>query len=333
MTHSINHLLLGLALLLAVTSTSCTTKMQARRNIEADFSRPVYTPPPPASNPPEAEQSPWRFPERAPHIHASNFIMIDAGSGQTIAYKGPDQTRAVASTQKIVTALTVLEGGDLDAPITIRPEDCAVPPSKIYVKPGQTYSKRQMLNACLVKSGNDAAMVLGRDHSGSIPEFSAAMNRKAYQLGATHSHFVNPHGLTEPGQYSTARDMARIAYHAYRNPTIRSIVRQSSYTLNGPDGSKTLKNTNKLLTRMPEANGMKTGFTNAAGKCLISCASAGDQTVILVQLGSNSAHIWDDAETMMRWGLENAGRKSSFTTRVEDQISPSATTTRLAALN
>ena len=149
------------------------------------------------------------------------------------------------------------------------------------------------------------ANVLARDNAGSISAFAAKMNAKARSLGCTSSHFVNPHGLTAPGQRSTARDMARVAMAAYRNNTIRDIVRRKYYPFRlGSGRSITLENTNELLGRMPECNGMKTGYTIASGRCLISTASSGGREVILVQLGTKTKYIWNDARIMMTWGLQ-----------------------------
>ncbi len=161
----------------------------------------------------------------------------------------------------------------------------------------------------IVKSENDAAAALARDHSGSIAAFAAEMNCLAHEIGAEDSYFVNPHGLPA-SQYSTARDMAIIAYHAYREPIMRRLMATKYYTFLYADGrAKQLENTNKLLGRSMICNGMKTGFTNAAGRCLVSSATNGSRDVILVQLGSKTSYIFDDAETMMQWGL-NSGSPS-----------------------
>lgn len=251
----------------------------------------------PASMPARG-MDPYAFPADAPPVLADAFMMIDARTGETIAYRNPTERRAVASTQKLLTALLVVERGNLDQTIVIRPEDTKAPPSKMYLKPGQRITRRELLTVFLVKSANDAADALARDHSGSIPAFANAMNRKARELGATSSRFVNPHGLTESGQFSTARDMARIAFAAYRDPFIRRCATMQECTVAG----RSYKATNKLLKRMPECTGLKTGYTQASGKCLISTARINGRDIILVQLGSKDASIWDDAARLMRWG-------------------------------
>jgi D-alanyl-D-alanine carboxypeptidase (penicillin-binding protein 5/6) len=241
---------------------------------------------------------------KAPSIHAASYILVDARSGDVIAAREADDARGVASTQKILTALIVAETGNLDQPIRVAASDVAVEPSKLGVKPGEMYTRRQLLIGFLVKSANDVANVLARDNAGSIAAFGEKMTARARSLGAMNSVFRNPHGLTAEGQHSTARDMARIALAAYRNPVIRDAVRRKYFTFKYASGrTVTLENTNDLLGRMPECDGMKTGYTVPAGRCLISCAHNWKREVILVQLGTKTKYIWNDGATMMRYGL------------------------------
>jgi serine-type D-Ala-D-Ala carboxypeptidase (penicillin-binding protein 5/6) len=242
-----------------------------------------------------------------PPIHAASYIMIDANSGKHLAGRASEMPHAVASTQKILTALIVLDAGNLDQKITVQSSDVRVEPTVLGLRPGDSYTRRHLLYAFLIKSCNDVANVLARDNAGSISAFGAKMTAKARSLGCTNSRFYNPHGLTVPGQHSTARDMARIALAAYRNPIIRDAVRRKYYTFTRRDGRTiTLKNTNELLGVMPECNGMKTGYTNASGRCLISTATSRGRSVILVQLGTKTKYIWNDGSLMMRWGLQRA---------------------------
>jgi D-alanyl-D-alanine carboxypeptidase (penicillin-binding protein 5/6) len=242
-----------------------------------------------------------------PSIRAASYLLLDARSGQHLASRNAETPRAVASTQKLVTALVVLDAGNLDKPVRVAASDVNVEPTRLGLKPGEVYTRRTLLYAFLVKSANDVANVLARDNAGSISAFAAKMNAKVRSLGCTNSYFVNPHGLTAPGQRSTARDMARVAMVAYRDATIRDIVRRKYFSFRRADGrTVTLENTNELLGRMPECNGMKTGYTVASGRCLISTASSGGKDVILVQLGTKTKYIWDDARIMMSWGLQRA---------------------------
>jgi serine-type D-Ala-D-Ala carboxypeptidase (penicillin-binding protein 5/6) len=257
---------------------------------------------PVADSPPGAGQL---WPSDAPTIHARTAIMIDARSGLTLYQKYADSHTQVASTQKLLTALIILGRGNLDARLLVSAPDTFVEPSKLGLRPGQSYTRRTLLSAMMVKSENDAAAALARDHSGSIAAFASTMNSTAWDLGAHDSHFANPHGLPAY-QYSTARDMARIAFRAYREPFLRRLMNSRYYTFVYATGRrKMLENTNKLLGRSPIFNGMKTGYTFAAGRCLISSASAGGRDVILAQFGSKTRYIFNDAERMMRWGLQH----------------------------
>ncbi len=245
----------------------------------------------------------------APTIRAASYLLVDANTGIPIVAHNADTKRAVASTQKIITAMVVLDQGNLDDRVTITSTDVSVEPTRMGIRPGETYTRRALLYAFLVKSANDIGKALARDVAGSQSAFASMMNAKARSLGMSSSYFVNPHGLTEGGQHSTARDMARAGLAAWRYPIIRDAVRQQYHTFRFASGKKiTLHNTNELLGRMPECNGMKTGYTNAAGRCLISCATSGGRSVILVQLGTKTKYIWDDGRLLMSWGLRQLGR-------------------------
>jgi D-alanyl-D-alanine carboxypeptidase (penicillin-binding protein 5/6) len=247
------------------------------------------------------------WPVSAPQIYAKSAILIDADSGRTLYQKNADVQRQVASTQKLLTALIVVERGGLNDPVVIQSSDTAVEPTNVGFRSGQVYPRSQLLNALLVHSCNDAGAALGRDAAGSVASFSWLMNSRAAALGAYSSHFENPHGLPA-AQYSTARDMARIAYAAYRRPEIRAITRQYAYPFRFNNGRvRTLTTTNKLLGRMPGVDGMKTGFTNAAGRCLITSATINGRHFILVQLGSKTSYIFNDASAMLMWAAEQPG--------------------------
>jgi D-alanyl-D-alanine carboxypeptidase (penicillin-binding protein 5/6) len=243
-------------------------------------------------------------PEGIPKTTAVSVIVVDANSGRTLYEKNADQFRAPASTQKLLTALIVAESGFLDRPVTVQPTDTYAEPVKLNIKAGDTYQRIDLLRALLVKSPNDVARCLARDNAGSIEAFAEVMNRRAQQLGAVHSHFVNPNGLPVPGQYSTARDLSLIARVAYANPTIRSIVCLPQLVFRFANGrTRELENTNKLLRRLPYCNGMKTGYTEAAGKCLIASGTRPGKDVIVVVLGDSSSHVWRDASALLSWSL------------------------------
>ncbi len=247
------------------------------------------------------------MPTGAPTIRAASYLLIDANTGRHLAGRATETPRSVASTQKILTALVVLDAGNLDKRVTVQASDVRVEPTVLGLRPGDSYTRRHLLYAFLIKSCNDVANVLARDNAGSTAAFAAKMTAKARSLGCTNSRFYNAHGLTVGGQHSTARDMARIAMAAYRQPVIRDAVRRNYYTFTRRDGrTVTLKNTNHLLGVMPECNGMKTGYTNASGRCLISSATSHGRNVILIQLGTKTGYIWEDARLLMSWGLTKA---------------------------
>jgi serine-type D-Ala-D-Ala carboxypeptidase (penicillin-binding protein 5/6) len=230
--------------------------------------------------------------------------MIDAKAGAVLFFKNPDVQRPVASTQKLLTALLVAEHGGLDSTVRVAPEDCAVEPTKLGFRSGEIYTKRQLLAAMLVHSCNDAAVCLARNDAGSIDSFARLMNAKAAQLGAQNSHFVNPNGLPRPGQFSTARDMARIAFAAYHNSTLREFMRLPGLLFTYSSGRRRfLEPTNKLVIRSSIFTGMKTGYTDMSGRCLVSSASEGGKDIILVQLGGTHRTLFDDAQRLLLWGL------------------------------
>jgi serine-type D-Ala-D-Ala carboxypeptidase (penicillin-binding protein 5/6) len=243
-------------------------------------------------------------PEGIPKTSAASVIVVDANNGKTLYEKNADQTRVPASTQKLLTALIVAESGFLDRTVTVQPVDTLAEPVKLNIKAGDTYQRIDLLRALLVKSPNDVARCLARDNAGSIEAFAQIMNRRAQELGAVHSHFVNPNGLPVPGQYSTARDLSLIARAAYANPTIRSIVCLPQLVFRYANGrTRELENTNKLLRRLPYCNGMKTGYTDAAGKCLIASGTRPGKDVIVVVLGDSSSKVWRDASALLSWSL------------------------------
>lgn len=296
------------ALALGLLAGGCTVIEPERRPISTSpREQPANAPKPPSAlaASPVAAGPVW--PLDAPAIYATSAILIDAQTGQTLFQKNADLVRQVASTQKILTALLVVEDGGLDKTVVIQRVDTAVEPTVLGLRAGQTSTRRELLTALMVKSCNDAAAALARDVAGSTTAFSALMNERAAQLGAQSSHFVNPHGLPGP-QYSTARDMTRIAMRVYRSPDLRSMMRLPGYTFRFSNGrTRSLQSTNKLLGVAPGVDGMKTGFTNAAGRCLITSATLNGRSYILVQLGSRTSYIFDDAARMIQWAASRHG--------------------------
>jgi len=254
---------------------------------------------------PESTPAPAEYaPDGIPKTGAASVIVVDANTGQTLYEKNADEVRAAASTQKLLTALIIAEHGFLDQPVVVQTIDTMAEPVKLNIKPGDTYQRMDLLRALLVKSPNDVARCLARDNAGSVEAFAEVMNRRARELGATHSHFVNPNGLPVPNQYSSARDLSVIARAAYANPTIRSIVCLPQLVFRYANGrTRELENTNKVLKRLPYCNGMKTGYTESAGHCLICSGARPGRDIIVVVLGDSKAGVWRDASALLSWGL------------------------------
>lgn len=260
----------------------------------------------PAQGAPLAQPLPGTIPDKAPPpVVAESAIVVDIGSGRVLYAKNADLPRPVASTQKIITALCVLEGGDIDKRVKIDASDTQCEPTKLYLKPGEVYTRRDLLKVLMVKSANDVGRALARDVAGSQEKFAQMMNDRAAALGMRQSRFQNPHGLPAANQFSTARDMAIAARQAYRSPLLRSMMatKEMVFTFNNGKTIK-LENTNKILKTVPYCNGMKTGTTNAAGRCLICTGELDNRAVIVVVLKSNTPNIWKDSENLLRWALE-----------------------------
>src|SRR5213082_2950000 len=254
---------------------------------------------------PESTPAPTEYtPDGIPKTGAASVIVVDANNGQIMYEKNADAVRAAASTQKLLTALIIAERGLLDQPVAVQTIDTMADPVKLNIKPGDTYSRIDLLRALLVKSPNDVARCLARDNAGSIEAFAEKMNQRAAAIGARSSHWVNPNGLPDARQYSTARDLSTIARVAYANPLIRSIVCLPQLNFRYANGrTRELESTNKLLKRLPYCNGMKTGYTEAAGKCLIASGSRPGKDIIVVVLGDSHSGVWRDAGNLLAWAL------------------------------
>ena len=243
-----------------------------------------------------------------PRLTAERVLVIDAETNEVIYEKNATLRGAVASTTKLLTALLIVEAGELDKMVTIEKSDTECAPVKLGLKAGEQYSRRQLLTAVMVKSSNDIAQALARDNAGSVEAFVEKMNQKCRQLGLTDCHFMNPHGLPEEGEeqpYSTARDMASIARACDQKPEIREIVRLQTYKFKWPTGRTTeLTNTNRVLRSVSYCDGMKTGYTNAAGYCLIASGSRGGRRRIVVVLNGTESGVWRDAQNLLDWGLK-----------------------------
>ncbi|MCB1225925.1 MAG: serine hydrolase, partial [Verrucomicrobiales bacterium] len=222
----------------------------------------------------------------APKISAERAIVIDAETGQVLFEKEADKEGPIASTQKLLTALLVVEAGSLDSVVTVEKSDTECAPVRLGIQPGEQYTRRKLLTALLVKSSNDIAQALARDVAGSVEAFVQRMNTKAAELGLENSHFVNPHGLPdETPQFSTARNLSVIAALVDRVPDIREMVKTRVFQFEREGKSTlTLENTNRVLRTCGYCDGMKTGYTDASGYCLVASGEKDGRRRIVVVL-------------------------------------------------
>jgi D-alanyl-D-alanine carboxypeptidase (penicillin-binding protein 5/6) len=243
-----------------------------------------------------------------PSISADRVIIVDPASQDVLFEKNPDKRGAIASTTKLLTALLVVEAGDLDKIITVEKSDTQCAPVRLGIKEGEQYTRRQLLTAVLVKSSNDIAQALARDNAGSVEAFVAKMNAKCAELGLKNSHYVNPHGLpstTGDDPFSTARELSVVARVCDKLPEIREIVKLQSYQFKFPNGKVTdLANTNRVLKSASYCDGMKTGYTNAAGYCLVASGERNGKRRIVVILNDTERGVWRDAQALLDWALK-----------------------------
>ena len=224
---------------------------------------------------------------RAGAVSAQGAVVIDADTGETLFEQNADSRLPMASTTKIMTALVALGEGDLDRVYTVKKQYAAVEGSSMYLEEGERLTLRDTLYGLLLSSGNDAAAAVAGECGGERA-FVDKMNAKARELGLTDTRFENPSGLPSDGHYTTARELAKITAAALRDPVFRDIVSTKTCTAAG----RTLVNHNRLLSLYEDAIGVKTGFTRAAGRCLVSAAERNGRTVIAVTL--NDPDDWND---------------------------------------
>ena len=231
----------------------------------------------------------------AVEVSATAAVLLDADTGQLLYEKNGDEQMLIASTTKIMTALVALEQAEPDDTVTVTREHMTEG-SSMYLKPGETVRVEELLYGLLLCSGNDAALALTECAGGPEP-FVALMNEKAAALGMTHTSFANPNGLDAEGHYSTARDMAVLAAAAMEEPTFRRICSSRAVTI----GQRTMENHNRLLRQVEGCIGLKTGYTKAAGRTLVSCAERCGCRLIAVTL--RDSDDWADHAALYEYGF------------------------------
>ncbi len=230
---------------------------------------------------------------------AKSAILYEANTDSVLYEKNARDKRAIASTTKIMTALLVIENGDLNDTVVIKPEQVGVEGTSLYLKEGEKITVKTLLYGLMLRSGNDAAEALAIYVSGDIASFVDLMNGKAQELGMADSNFENPHGLPNDNHYSSAYDMALLTAYAMKNITFREIVSTKNYTAEG----RSFKNHNKLLTMSDDIDGVKTGFTKAAGRCLVSSGEKENMRLVAVTL--YDPNDWDDHLKLFDYGFSN----------------------------
>jgi D-alanyl-D-alanine carboxypeptidase (penicillin-binding protein 5/6) len=260
------------------------------------------------------------------NVVAQSAAVVDSYSGDFLFAKNENAKQFPASSTKILTALIVIESGDLDHLVTVELADTKVEPSSLALKPGEQYTRRQLLYGLLLKSANDVAMALARDNAGSVAAFAEKMNLRAAQLGATSSHFMNPHGLHDPNHYTTAHDLVLIGRAAMQQPLFREIVSTIYYTWKATSGQvDLLRNHNRLLRHFAGCNGLKTGYTRIAQQVLVSSALRGGHEVISVVLHTDKPGIWDDSKALLSYGLIKLGCPAEAIVDTTDRTDEPAT--------
>lgn len=246
----------------------------------------------------------------APDVAGRAAILVEAGTGQVLFARNPDEPLPIASTTKIMTALIAVEKGDLDDVVTVSRRASQTTGSRVFLDEGERQTLRDLLYALLLESGNDAAVAIAEHIAGSEEGFAVLMNRRARELGAANTSFHNPHGLPAAGHHSTARDLALITGEALKHPLIAEIVATRSHRIPWPAKSsmKELHNRNRLLyqgieTVGAEVTGVKTGYTSEAGYCLVFSAGRDGRILMGVILASQAGQVFTDARRLLDFGF------------------------------
>lgn len=244
-----------------------------------------------------------------PQIGAEAAVVMDAKTQQILYARQPTKIMYPASTTKMATLLTALERGNLDSIVTVSQNAASTEESDLGLYAGDKLTLRDLLTGMMLVSGNDAAVAVAEHIAGSVPAFADMMNERVEKIGMVNTHFSNPHGLPDPyNHYSTAVDLAKIAAVGMQNPEFAKIVAMPSYTVHFLNRAPLpVKNIDKFLRIYPGANGIKTGYTDAAGDCLVAGAKRNGTELIVVLL--NDDDRWDDAIHLMDYGFRlKAGR-------------------------
>lgn len=236
-------------------------------------------------------------------VTAKSAIVIEAATGKVLYEKNANDRRYPASTTKIMTLITALEEGNINDVITASDAAATTEGSTLWLTAGEQLPMLDMLYGIMLVSGNDATVAVAEHISGSVPAFAQLMTNKAQALGATHTHFANSSGLPDVNHYTTAADMAKITAYGYKLPLFAQIVATKEKTMpwQGKEHDRDLFNENRMLWLYDGANGAKTGYTEDAGRCLVSAANRNGVQLIAVVFDSEK--MWDDSIAMLDYGF------------------------------
>ena len=240
---------------------------------------------------------PVRAGDAAPETSAGAMLLIHPDSGRILAEKNAGTPLPMASTTKLMTALIAAQELDPEAVAEIAPEWTRTEGSSMYLRPGEHYTVRQLLEGLLLASGNDAAVALACITAGDEAAFTVRMNEKAAQLGLENTHFANPHGLDAPDHRSTAADLAALMAEVMKNDLLREILSEQTCIVRGV----TYENHNRLLRTCPGVCAGKTGYTSVAGRCLVSVCRREDLELICVTLDDRDD--WKDHAALYDWAF------------------------------
>ncbi len=253
----------------------------------------------------EILSNPSAVPSMPPSTAARAAVVMEVSSKRVLYAKNPHMKLPMASTTKIMTAILAIEMGNLEDVVTVSPKAVGVEGSSIYLAKGERLTLEQLLYGLMLRSGNDAAVAIAEHIGGSVENFVRLMNRKAVQIGARNTNFVNPHGLHDDMHYTTAYDLALISAYAMQNPVFRTIVstKYKKIPWEGRSYDRVLQNKNALLWSYEGANGIKTGYTKVSRRCLASAALRDGMQLVCVVL---DCQPWfDDSATLLDYGFAN----------------------------
>lgn len=251
-----------------------------------------------------------------PNITADYAILIEAATGRVIYEKNADEKAYPASTTKMLTCVLAIEKGDLDKTLSVSQRAAWTEDPYVGFQQGDMLKERDLLKALMMVSDNSSAVVLAEGIGGTVEGFAKMMNDKAKEIGLTNSHFVTPNGLPDDDHYSTARDMAKIAAYGWHNEKFREFSGTEMDTIEwvSPVNKRmVVKNSNKLLGTMPGVNGIKTGWTNAAGGCLAASAKRDGVQLIAVVLHSDDVNTrFTEAGKLLEYGFSKVKKMKSM---------------------